>query len=226
MPVLNPAADAQRAFTAMRSDGIAILPTDVGYSIIAATPTALQRIFMTKGRGPSKLNAMLGNDVLARRLYKLDTRGQDVLDAITQDYDLPLGAVAPFHADHPHFANLDTAAMAASTKEGTLLMLLNAGRFHSAITALSAVHDCALFGSSANRSRSGTKFDGADIEPEIRAIADVLIDYGLMKYHPWRASSTILNLATLEVVRHGSCFENIASILKRHFNITLAARAT
>ena len=68
---------------------------------------------------------------------------------------------------------------------------------------------------------SGTKFDGAAIEPEIRAIADVVVDFGLMKYHPWRASSTILNLATLEVVRFGSCYENFQSILRRHFKIDL-----
>jgi hypothetical protein len=42
-----------------------------------------------------------------------------------------------------------------------------------------------------------------------------------MKYHPWRASSTILNLATMEVVRFGSCYENLQSILARHFKVNL-----
>jgi hypothetical protein len=62
------------------------------------------------------------------------------------------------------------------------------------------------------------------MEPEITAIADIVIDYGLMKYHPWQASSTLLNCETLEVVRWGSCFENIADILKRHFGVELAPR--
>ena len=224
MSVLNPKADAQRAFDAMNTGGIAIMPMDVGYSIIAARPAPLAKIFATKGRAPSKLNAMLGNDTIAHSLYKLDARGWEVLEAITHDYDLPLGAVAPFQSDHPHFAHLDAATMAASTKDGTLLMLLNAGRFHAEITRLSAEHNMALFGSSANRSMTGTKFDGADIEPEIRAIAAVVIDYGLMKYHPWRQSSTILNLATLEVVRFGSCYENLRSILRRHFKAELPVK--
>jgi hypothetical protein len=45
-----------------------------------------------------------------------------------------------------------------------------------------------------------------------------------MKYHPWQASSTLLDCETLQVVRFGSCYENIQDILKRHFNITLPER--
>ncbi|MEO7403236.1 MAG: Sua5/YciO/YrdC/YwlC family protein [Burkholderiales bacterium] len=223
MSVLNPTADARRAFDAMRAGGIAVMPMDVGYSLIGATPAALKKIFATKQRAPSKLNAMLGNDAIARDLYQLDARGWEVYSAITHDYDLPLGAVAPYRVGHPMFANLDAPTIHASTKDGTLLMLVNAGCFHAAVTALSHQHQVALFGSSANMTMTGTKFDGVDIEPSIRAIADVVIDYGLMKYHPWRASSTILNLATLEVVRIGSCYENLQSILRRHFKVELPA---
>jgi tRNA A37 threonylcarbamoyladenosine synthetase subunit TsaC/SUA5/YrdC len=221
MAVLDFQRDALRAFEAIRAGGITILPMDVGYSLIGGRPAALQRIFDTKRRAPSKLNAMLGNDAIASELYVLSTRGREVLDAITKDYDLPLGAVAPFRAGHPIFANLDAATLARSTRDGTLLMLLNAGQFHAEITRLSHAHAFALFGSSANLSLSGTKFDPTAIEPEIKAIADVVIDYGLVKYHPWRASSTILALETLEVVRFGSCYENIAALVQRHFGVTL-----
>ena len=224
MPVLDIKADAQRAFDAIRTGGIAIMPMDVGYSLIGGRPAALARIFETKRRAPSKLNAMLGNDAIARDLYRLGTRGWEIYQAITEDYDLPLGAVAPYNVEHPIFNNLDADTIARSTKNGTLLMLVNAGGFHAEITRLSHANAFALFGSSANRSLSGTKFDGNDIEPEIRAIADVVIDYGLVKYHSWRASSTIINLETLEVVRVGACYENLVSILARHFGITLPAK--
>jgi len=103
-------------------------------------------------------------------------------------------------------------------------MLLNAGPFHRAITRLSLERQTLLFGSSSNLSLLGTKFRVEDIEPEIMAIADVVIDYGLMKYHLWRTSSTLLNCETLEVVRYGSCYDNIADFLKRHFRIDLPAR--
>ena len=224
MGVLDFEADARCAFDAMRGGGIAILPQSVGYSLIAAHPPALRKIFDTKRRAPAKLNAMLGNDAIASDLYLLSSRGREVLDAITKDYDLPLGAVAPFRRDHRIFGLLDDDTMARSTKDGTLLMLLNAGHFHAAITRLSHAEGVALFGSSANVSMSGTKFSGDDIEPEIRAIADVFINHGLMKYHPYRASSTILDVEKLEVVRYGSCYEDVRDIVRRHFARDLGPR--
>ena len=103
----------------------------------------------------------------------------------------------------------------------TVLMLLNAGPFHGAICELSRQAVVPLFGSSANLSLSGTKFRVEDIEPEVKAIADVVVDYGLRKYHLYRASSTLLDIRTLKVVRYGSCFELIADVLRRHFGIDL-----
>ena len=224
MAMIDIDGDAARAFAVMKDGGIAILPQSVGYSLIAAHPAPLKRIFDTKRRTPSKLNAMLGNDAIATELYMLSTRGREVLDAITKSYDLPLGAIAPFRRNHPIFGLLDDDMMGRSTKDGTLLMLLNAGPFHAAITHLSHSNQVALFGSSANVSLSGTKFSSDDIEPEIRAIADVSIDYGLMKYHPYKASSTLIDLETLEVVRFGSCYEDIRDIVRRYFGRDLGPR--
>jgi tRNA A37 threonylcarbamoyladenosine synthetase subunit TsaC/SUA5/YrdC len=214
-------SDARRAFGVLQAGGVAILPMDVGYSLIGGSAKALAKIFETKRRAASKLNAMVGNDAIAKSVYKLSARGRDVIDCITREYDLPLGAVAPCHLDHPLLAKLDPVSLEASTKEGTLVILMNAGKLHAAITRLSWEAQFPLLGSSANLSMSGTKFHGDAIEPEIRAIADVVINYGLMKYHPWRQSSTLLNVETFEVVRFGSCYENIADIVKRHFGTTL-----
>ena len=194
---------------------------DVGYSLIGGSPAALDKIFETKRRGASKRNAMLGNDEIQRQVQILDARGRAVLDAITCEHDLPLGAVAPVHPDHALIAALDDEARDGSLKDGTVCMLVNAGPFHDAICALSLAAGHPLFGSSANLSLTGTKFRVEDIEPEIKAIADIVIDHGLAKYHLYRASSTLLDLDTMEVVRHGACFEIIADILKRQFDITL-----
>ncbi len=92
----------------MQDGGIAILPNDVGYSLIAATGPALQKIFKTKRRAPQKLNAMLGNDDLHRELHVVSERGKSIVEAITQDYDLPLGLIAPCRSDHPLLRSLDS----------------------------------------------------------------------------------------------------------------------
>jgi tRNA A37 threonylcarbamoyladenosine synthetase subunit TsaC/SUA5/YrdC len=69
--ILDIQADARRAFDAIRAGGIAILPTDVGYSLIGSMEPALRRIFDTKRHAPSKLNAMLGEDIARSTCWTL-----------------------------------------------------------------------------------------------------------------------------------------------------------
>ena len=132
-PLPDPAADALRAFQAMRQGGVAIVPNDVGYAAMGHRYEALKRIFDTKGRAPSKLNAMVGHERLHQRLHRCGTRGREIVAAITRDYDLPLGVIAPADFSDPFLAGLDPRVVEASTREGTLLMLMNAGRFHHEI---------------------------------------------------------------------------------------------
>lgn len=221
MPRPDIAGDARKAFDVIRAGGIGILPMDVGYSAIGGSADALKKIFDTKQRAPSKLNAMVADNRIHQEIHVVDRRGAEIVACLTEDYGLPLGAIAPARMDHPLLTRLTGAAIDASQKEGTIVMLLNAGRFHAEICRLSRREGHPLFGSSANLSMSGTKFRVADIEPEIRGIADIIIDHGLRKYHLYKASSTLLNVMTLEVVRAGSCYELIRDVLKRHFGIEL-----
>jgi tRNA A37 threonylcarbamoyladenosine synthetase subunit TsaC/SUA5/YrdC len=221
MPVLDHRQEAARAFDAMRCGGIAIVPNDVGYAAMAHSYDALQRIFDTKGRAPTKLNAMIGHNQLHRRLHRCSTRGREIVAAITEDYDLPLGVIAPADFTDPFLARLDPRVIEASTRDGTLLMLLNAGQFHFALSELSDAQDTAIFGSSANLTLQGTHFSVEAIEPEIRAIADVVVDYGVLKYKPYGCSSTLLDVESLMVYRHGIAYESISWILKKHFGLSL-----
>ena len=217
--------DAGQAFEVLHQGGIAVLPMDVGYSLIGGSAAALKRIFDTKGRSSSKLNAMLGHDAIAREVLDLSPRGWDVYDVIVHGYDLPLGAVGPCRLDHPLLQALEPDALSMSTLNATVCMLVNAGPFHAALCDLSLRHSHPLFGSSANLSLKGTRFRVQDIEPEVLAIADVVIDHGLRKYHGYRASSTLLDMDTLEVLRHGACFDLIADLVQRHFGVTLPGPA-
>ena len=213
--------DARRAFDVLKAGGIAIIPMDVGYTCAGGSGQALQKIFNTKQRQSSKRNAMVGDLAIAAELYQLTQEGWDVINVITGDYGLPLGAVGPCKLDHPLLNVLDQEAIDASTKDGSLVMLLNAGPFHTEICNLSLKEMHPIFGSSANISLNGTKFKIEDIEPEIRNIADIIIDHGLRKYHYYQQSSTLLNVETFEVVRRGSNYEIIADICSRRFGVTL-----
>ena len=214
-------ADARRAFAVLRGGGIAILPNDVGYSLIGGSGDSLRRIFEAKGRAPTKLNAMLGNYALHRDVHILTPAQQAIVDALVLQHDLPLGLIAPARMDHPLLRKLDATALEGSTSGGTVCMLLNAGPFHEAICRLSLAETHPLFGSSANKTLSGTKFRVEDIEPELRDLADIVIDYGLRKYHLYKQSSTLIDITTMRVIRYGSCFELVADVLRRFFDITL-----
>src|SRR5262249_26128201 len=54
LSLFDVAADARKAFDALKAGGIAIVPNDIGYSILGGSGLALRRIFATKGRAPSK----------------------------------------------------------------------------------------------------------------------------------------------------------------------------
>ena len=78
-----------------------------------------------------------------------------------------------------------------------------------------------VVGSSANLSLQGTKFRATDIEPEVLDAADLVIDYGLMRWANYGKSSTMINVHDFTVVRHGSCFDLISDVLQRHYDLTL-----
>lgn len=71
--------------------------------------------------------------------------------------------------------------------------------------------------------RLGTKFRVEDIQQPILDAVDLVIDYGLRKYHLYRRSSTIIDFSTMEVVRIGTCYELISDIMVTQFGITLPA---
>lgn len=215
--------DARRALAALRSGGVVILPHSCGYGMFGGDADAARRIFSTKQRGSHKRNTMLCDMDTQREVHRLGRRRQDMIEAIAVDYDLPLGAIAPFHADHPLLRGLGDDFLRGSTAQGTINLYCNPGPFPNALCALAREAGQAIFGSSANLTGSGQKFRVEEIQPEVRAIADLVVDHGLCRYHSYRRSATIINFAALEVVRIGCCYEQIADILKRHFDFDIPA---
>ena len=221
MTPFNYQADAARAMEAILDGGIAIVPTTVGYVILATTTQAINRIIAVKRRGPQKLNAMIGNKSLHAALHVLGGRSRQAVRTITEDYDLPLGTVGPADLAHPLLKSLDPEVLERTSKEKTIAMLLNAGPLLDAMAQLSFEAGKLVIGSSANLSLQGTKFRATDIEPEVREAADVVIDHGLMRWSSYGRSSTMINVHDWTVVRYGSCFDLIDDVLRRHFGIAL-----
>ncbi len=168
-----------------------------------------------------RVDAMVANLRIQNDIHVCSQRGRDIVHAIVDDYNLPFGCIAPYRLNHPMLTKLDAVMLTASTQDGTVAILLNAGLFHAEHTRLSQEATFSTVRSSANLSLKGTKFKIEDIEPEIVGLADIVIDHGLQPFHSNSASSTLLNVETLEVTRFGCCYADISYILKRHFRIEL-----
>ena len=213
--------DAKRAMDVILNGGIAIIPSYVGYVILGATTEAINKTIEVKERGPSKLNAVIGCASMHAALHVLEGRNREIVRTITQGYDLPMGTVAPADLNHPMMKNLDTEVFERTTLGGTIAMLLNAGPLMDAMADLSFEAGQLVVGSSANLSLHGTKFRAQHIEPQVLNAADIVIDYGLMRWANYGRSSTMVNVHDFSVVRYGSCLDLINDVLQRHYDFKL-----
>ncbi|MAM67219.1 MAG: hypothetical protein CMM12_00495 [Rhodospirillaceae bacterium] len=221
MTVFNYEADAERVYDVLKQGGISVIPSHVGYVIVACDPEAIWRIFRAKKRKPEKLNAVCGCREMHLGLHDLPDDRRAIVTAITEEWDLPMGTAGKVHMDHPAIAGLPEDTLAQTTHEGTLAMLLNAGPLMDKIARLAFADNRMAIGSSANVSLQGVKFRATEIEPEILEAADIVIDYGLMRWNLYGHSSTMINVSDMTVIRYGSCFDLIADLLRTHFDIEL-----
>ena len=221
MPSIDIAGDARRTLDIIKQGGVAIVPNDTGYACCGGSMDPLQKIYATKQRGGHKRNAMAADLETQRDMMTLGKREQEMVEAIVLDYDLPLGVIGPFRADHPLLMKLGDDALKASSAGGTIGNLLNAGPLHRELTRLSREELVPLFGSSANISGTGSRFRLEDVQPELHEIADIRIDHGLCRYHMYGRSGTLINFQTMQVIRFGACYDLIADVLKRWFRVEL-----
>lgn len=140
---------------------------------------------------------------------------------LLHDLDIPLGVVAPFKQDHPIIERLGAETLARSSIEGTLAMLCNAGPVQDELAKLTFEAGLPCMGSSANLTGKGTKSTVEEIEPEIVQAADIVINYGKMKYSYPRTSSTMYDFKNMRLLRFGACFEVLKDALKRWYDIHL-----
>src|SRR6478752_6148204 len=143
-------SDARRVENAIRGGGVAIVQGDVGYGMLAATPDGARRTVSMKHRAAHKRHGMIGNAEFRRDAMTLDERQHDMVDAITVDFDLPLGVIGPVRKDHPIIAGIEPDTLRTSMVGDTMAMLHNNGALASELARLSLESNTACRGSSAN----------------------------------------------------------------------------
>ncbi|KAJ5333753.1 uncharacterized protein N7506_007536 [Penicillium brevicompactum] len=219
--VPNPKADAKKVFKVLKDGGIAIIPMNVGYGIIATDPAALDCIIDAKRRKPHKRHAIIGSYSLHCELHILPPREASIVKLLTVDLDLPIGVVAPYRHDHPMIQRLAPDHLDRTVLDETLAILVNAGELAEEVSRLASIEELVVMGSSANITGKGAKIVVDDIEAEILKVADIVIDYGKQKFHHPRASSTMIDFRKIDVLRCGACYDVIQDSLWRFCGIKL-----
>jgi tRNA A37 threonylcarbamoyladenosine synthetase subunit TsaC/SUA5/YrdC len=215
-------ADGETVLAALAAGGVAIVPLDVAYAVIGTGAAAIRSIFAAKERSYEKPSGMFGNLDLSREIHVLPSEKHEIARTIIERHGLPFSIVADYRRDHPIMRAVDPFVLESSTKGNTLDMLVNAGALHNEIARQSAEQGVAVFGSSANRSLTGSRYRLADIDPQVRAIAAVEIDHGTSKYaNPDGRSSTIIDFRNFRVLRQGVCFDRLNAIFRDEFDIVL-----
>lgn len=222
----DPVADGHAVHAVAAGGGISIFRADVGYAIVGHTEPAIRHIYEAKQRSFSKPCGMFGSTEMFAEVIEIGAAGRDFVRAVIADHNLPLSIVAPFRVHHPLFRNVAPFVMANSTKAGTIDLLMNAGATHDEIARLALETLKPVFGSSANRSLTGSKFQFEDIEPEVREAATLALDRGRCKYSNDKGlGSTIIDLRDFQPVRIGIAFAEIQMIARKSFDIEIPEQA-
>ncbi len=222
------AAAAYRVLDALRDGGIAIVPSDLGYGIAAFTPEAMARCFAAKQRSLDKPCGMYGSPALSRDIHDLPSHVADLIEAVVCEDGIPFSIVAPLRRDadgrpaHEMLRATPATTLPYCTKGGTMDMVLAGGPFHDALVAACVARTQPVFGSSANRSLAGTKYALDDVEAEVLAAADVLVDAGRCRYAtPLGLSSTVIDMRDFAVIRKGHRYDEIKAAFARRAGIVL-----
>ncbi|TGJ77087.1 hypothetical protein E0Z10_g10792 [Xylaria hypoxylon] len=217
----NVERDAREAFEVLKAGGVIIAPMDSGYALLSCSAEGIERAFAAKQRKPGHTLGIVATYETHEQLHILPPEKFEMTRVITQDMHSLLGVVAHYRKDHPRIAALTPATLDRTTKGDTLGIGIAEGPFLRELGRLNDEDGQLMIGSSANLTGRGQKFRVQDIEPEIYQSADLIVDYGLQRYHRYQRAGTIFDIENMRVIRMGANYEVFRERLRQWWGIEL-----
>lgn len=215
-------AEAHQVLDVLANGGVAIIPLNVAYAIVGQSASAIRKIFEVKKRSYEKPSGMFGGAAASADVHILSAEAEAIREALVHEANLPFSIVADYRKDSPLIADVDPFVLKTSTKGDTMDMLLNAGPFHNMMASISHARKTPVFGSSANQSLSGSKYQIEEIEPDVLNAVDIVIDHGRCRdANDQGLSSTIIDFRDFSVVRVGCRFDELYAFIKDRFDVEL-----
>ncbi|OJD15341.1 hypothetical protein AJ78_04386 [Emergomyces pasteurianus Ep9510] len=217
----NVSRDAQQAYQTLKSGGVIIAPTDVGYALLTSSQEGIQRIFASKNRRSNHNIGIIGTYRQHRELHVLPESKFELTRVLTEDMGMIVGLIAKFDSQnlHPRLAALDKATFSQITKGDTISIAVPEGPFLRELGRLcdEDPQGMLMFGTSANLTGQGQRFRVEAIEHPVRESVDLIIDYGLQKWHIYGIGGVNFDVENMQVLRTGAGYEVFRDRILRWF---------
>jgi len=219
--VPNIFSDAQQAYETLKSGGVIIAPTDVGYALMTSTQAGIQRMFAAKNRRQGHNIGIIGTYRQHREIHILPESKFELTRVLTEDMGMIVGIIAKFDSQnlHPRLAALDALTLSQVTHGDTVSIAVPEGPFLRELGRLCDAdpQGMLMFGTSANLTGQGQQFCIEDIEPTVLTYVDLVVDYGLQKWHLYGRGGVNLDAENMQVLRMGAGYEIFRDRILRWF---------
>ncbi|KAJ5182390.1 hypothetical protein N7492_000006 [Penicillium capsulatum] len=215
--VPNAKRDAAEAFAILQAGGTIIAPMDVGYTVMSASVEGIEKLFAAKKRQPGHTLGVIGTYASHLQLHDLPPEKYNITRTLTEELGMTIGVIAKIKDS----ARQLLPCLDQVTKNNTLGIAISEGPFQRELGRLNDENHQLVIGSSANVTGQGQKFVVSDIEPEILAAADLIVDYGRQKWSLYGRAGTVIDVENERVLRIGANYEGIREKLTAWFGWTL-----
>lgn len=217
----NVSHDAKQTYDALKSGGVVVIPTDVGYALLTSTQAGVQRIFSAKGRREGHNIGIIGTYKQHRDIHLLSEAKFEMTRVLTEDMAMIVGIIAKYDVKnlHPRLAALDPTTLSQVTKGDTISIAVPEGPFLRELGRLCDEDPQGMltFGTSANLTGQGQRFRIEDIEPKVIERVDLVVDYGLQKWQVYGRGGVNFDAENMKVLRIGAGYEVFRDRMLRWF---------
>ncbi len=214
--------DAQRLYNLLLEGGVALVPTQTGYGLIAMKTPAVRRIYALKGRPGEKPCVTVGSlPVLDEVAVGVDPATRSWLASAIQSW--PMALITRLNPASRLVASFEPFVLQQCTKADTIATFYGVGELVARVARLAYEHGQLIVGSSANLAGTGNNYAIEDVPDSIRGAVDLEIDYGRAALaNPSKLASTILDLTKSTFQRQGVHFADI----ERSWKVFASSRAS
>lgn len=201
--------DAFDAYRTLRAGGLVLLPTDVGYGLVAMEEEAVKQLYELKGRPLSKPCVTVANGAIFDDLVlPIDRDARAWLGEISAL--TPIAVIAQLHPTSRLVASMSPYVREQATQSGSIATFHSAGPVVERVADLAHADGRLVVGSSANLAGTGNNYAYEDVPDSMRRAAALTIDRGPAWYaNDHKLASTILDLRTGTFQRRGINFDLI-----------------